>query len=69
MTTTAYGSIKRVIAEKGFGFISDGKGDEYFFHATSLVTGEFADLAAGDRVSFTPTQGPKGPRAEGVSRL
>ena len=33
MTT---GTIKRVISERGFGFIADGEGKEYFFHRDGL---------------------------------
>ncbi len=61
----ASGTIKRIQRDKGFGFIRDTSGQEYFFHR-SAVQGSFDSLSEGQRVSFTVGQGPKGPRAENV---
>jgi CspA family cold shock protein len=61
----ATGTIKRVARDKGFGFIRDGGGQEYFFHR-SAVQGSFDDLREGQRVSFEEEQSPKGPRANNV---
>ena len=63
------GTIKTLKSEKGFGFIKDDAGREYFFHQ-SAIYGESIDmLREGDSVEFTPAGGgPKGPRAEGVRR-
>ena len=58
------GTIKKIIADKGFGFIGTG-GDDLFFHR-SAVTGEFRDLREGDTVEYTEGQGPKGPCAVDV---
>lgn len=66
MATTT-GTIKRLVRDKGFGFLADGTGVEYFFHS-SAFDGVFEDLQDGDAVTFTPSSGPKGPRAEGVRR-
>lgn len=66
-----HGTVKRIVADKGFGFIRDAGGQEYFFH-NSAVGGEgvtFTDLTEGDKVSFSKGTGPKGPRAERVRRL
>jgi cold shock CspA family protein len=60
------GSV-RSLHEKGFGFIVADDGTEYFFHRSSCDA--FDLLARGTAVRFTPTDGPKGPRAEGVRRL
>jgi len=38
------GTIKKV-TDKGFGFISDTKGQEYFFHQSGLQGVRFDDLA------------------------
>jgi cold shock protein len=62
------GRVKSVHEEKGFGFILDDSGTEYFFHR-SAVSGNFDDLREGDRVEFDTGQGPKGPRAENVRRV
>ena len=62
------GTIKTLRAEKGFGFITDATGKEFFFHQ-SAIQGEGIDmLREGDSVEFDVGQGPKGPRAENVRR-
>ena len=61
----ATGTIKR-LTDKGFGFIATSEGTEYFFHQSACQGIRFDDLREGQRVSFTISQGPKGPRAEGV---
>jgi len=61
----AEGTIKR-LTDKGFGFIDTGKGQDIFFHLSSLEGCSFEELREGQRVSFTEGTGPKGPRAENV---
>lgn len=60
------GWIKKLIREKGFGFIRDDKDNEYFFHRTALDKGRFDDLAEGQMVSFEVEESSKGPRAATV---
>jgi CspA family cold shock protein len=58
------GTIKRLVQDRGFGFISAENGSEYFFHRDQLRGGlSFETLSPGARVSFEPQEGPKGPRA------
>ena len=59
------GTIKKLVADRGFGFIKTERGD-LFFHRSSLLETEFEDLREGDSVEYTEGSGPKGPRAEGV---
>ena len=66
--TTTDGTIER-ITDKGFGFIATAEGTEYFFHQSACAGTHFDDLSAGQAVSFTVGQGPKGPRAENVRPL
>ncbi|MDD4319623.1 MAG: cold shock domain-containing protein [Candidatus Peribacteraceae bacterium] len=62
----ATGTIKKLIADKGFGFIAvDGKGD-LFFHSSEVQDASFDDLREGQTVEFNEGSGPKGPRAEQV---
>lgn len=61
------GKIKRVIRERGFGFISDTDGREVFFHQSSLVNAQFASLKEEQKVEFEVTNSPKGPSAVGIS--
>jgi CspA family cold shock protein len=61
----ANGVIKRLMGDKGFGFIQDARGQEWFFHRSS--TGDqFDRMREGAAVTFTEGQGPKGPRADNV---
>jgi CspA family cold shock protein len=62
----AKGTIKRLVTEKGFGFIAAESGVEYFFHRSACSNGTFDQLREGQSVSFGVGQGPKGPRAEDV---
>jgi cold shock protein len=62
------GTIRTLRVDKGFGFIKDNKGQEYFFHQSAIYGEGIADLREGDSVEFEVGQGPKGPRAENVRR-
>ena len=59
------GTIKKLIADKGFGFIS-GDGGELFFHHSSLEGTAIEALQVGQAVTYEEGRGPKGPRAEKV---
>ncbi|MCP4653545.1 MAG: cold shock domain-containing protein [Candidatus Omnitrophica bacterium] len=61
------GKIKKLILEKGFGFIADDDGNEVFFHKNSLVGIEFSNLAGGEDVQFEVGKTPKGLNASNVS--
>jgi CspA family cold shock protein len=61
----ALGTIKRLVRDRGFGFISDEGGHEWFFHR-SAVEGNFDQLNEGQKVSFEEEPSPKGPRAGSV---
>jgi len=63
------GTIKTLRAEKGFGFISDSAGKEFFFHQSAIYGEGIDKLREGDSVEFeVGAAGPKGPRAENVRR-
>jgi CspA family cold shock protein len=56
--------VKRVISDRGFGFIAAEDGKEYFFHRNELDASlDFDRLAGGESVSFEVEASPKGPRA------
>jgi CspA family cold shock protein len=63
------GTIKRVIRERGFGFISAEDGREIFFHRSALEGMDFDALEEGNSVEFNVEKGPKGPRAVNVSMV
>lgn len=60
------GTIKRLVSDKGFGFILASDGNEYFFHNSACMDTRFDDLREGQAVTFERGQGPKGPRGENV---
>ncbi|MCP4190751.1 MAG: cold shock domain-containing protein [Planctomycetaceae bacterium] len=60
------GVIKKLISDKGFGFIEGDKG-ELFFHHSAVQGASFETLREGQSVEYTEGSGPKGPRAESVS--
>jgi CspA family cold shock protein len=60
------GTIVRLVIEKGFGFVRDGGGHDYFFHRSAITDGVFEDLQQGDHVTFVAAVGAKGPRAESI---
>jgi CspA family cold shock protein len=63
----ATGTIKRVVADRGFGFIATDGEKEYFFHRNSLEAPlDFDRLNGGERVEFDVEESPKGPRANKV---
>ena len=61
----AQGTIKKLISNKGFGFI-EGESGELFFHSSAVETSRFAALREGQSVEYNSGEGPKGPRAENV---
>ena len=64
MTT---GTIKRVVADRGFGFIAADDAKEYFFHRNSLDPSiDFDRLVGGEKVTFEIEASPKGPRTNQV---
>lgn len=61
------GTIKKVVADRGFGFIAAEDEKEYFFHRDGLDSSlDFDRLVGGERVEFEIEQSPKGPRAAHV---
>lgn len=63
------GTIKKIVADKGFGFITAaGLEKDLFFHSNSLVDVTFDDLREGDAVSFDTEDTPKGKSATNVQR-
>ena len=61
------GKIKKLVHDRGFGFISDADGKEVFFHQSSLAGITFDALKGDEEVEFEVENSPKGPRAVNVS--
>jgi CspA family cold shock protein len=63
----ATGTIKKVVSDRGFGFITAEDGKDYFFHRNALTASlDFDRLVGGEKVEFQIEASPKGPRATNV---
>ncbi len=62
----AQGTIKKLIRDRGFGFITAQDGAEVFFHRNAVQGTPFDSLTEGQAVIFDTEQGDKGPRAANV---
>jgi cold shock protein len=63
----ATGTIKKVVSDRGFGFITAEDGKDYFFHRSTVGGGlDFDRLNGGEHVQFEIEQDAKGPRAKQV---
>lgn len=49
---TITGTVKKLVPNKGFGFIRGENGVEYYFHLTDLISVEFDDLREGLPLTF-----------------
>jgi len=58
------GTIKKLVTDRGFGFITAEDGKEYFFHRSAIEN--FDSLRGEETVTFDVESGPKGPRANRV---
>ena len=64
----AQGTVKWFNAEKGFGFISpDGSDTDVFVHFSAIQGSGYRSLEENQKVSYTVTQGNKGPQATAVT--
>ena len=64
----ATGTIKRLVRDRGFGFILGSDGTELFFHRSALQGEGFETLTEGQAVEFDVEKGDKGPRATNVKK-
>ena len=64
----AAGRIKKIIPERGFGFVRGEDGNEVFFHRTELTTVDFDSLEEGENVTYDVVDSPKGPRCRNLQK-
>lgn len=69
MSNTVTGTVKWFNEAKGFGFIEQESGADVFAHFSAIASTGFKTLAEGQKVSFTVTNGQKGPQAENIVAL
>ncbi len=60
------GKIKKLIRDRGFGFILAEDGSEVFFHRSNLVETNFDLLNEDQEVEYEIETTPKGPSATNV---
>lgn len=63
------GTIKKIVSDRGFGFISGADRDDVFFHHSAVADGAFDGLQEGQVVEYEIDdggRGGKGPRASSV---
>jgi CspA family cold shock protein len=59
------GKVKKLVSERGFGFVEGERGD-LFFHHSEVQGVAFDDLHEGQAVEYTVGQGKKGPCATSI---
>jgi len=62
------GYVSQLVAEKNYGFIATGNGEELYFHRNAVADGGFDALHEGDAVQYSLAAGDKGPSAGRVWR-
>ena len=69
----ATGRVKKVVSDRGFGFIQkDGSSDDIFFHRSAVAAGNFDDMKEGETVEFdveSDTRDPRRSRAGNVRAM
>jgi CspA family cold shock protein len=60
------GRVKKLVPDRGFGFVRGDDGKEVFFHRSGLGANDYDSLSEGDVVEYVVQEGPRGPRAENV---
>ncbi len=59
----AFGTVARLVRDRGFGFVRSEDGADVFFHRSALQGVEFESLTEGQAVEFDLERGEKGARA------
>ena len=63
------GRIKKLVRDRGFGFVRGDDGKEVFFHRSGLGATDYDSLSEGDVVEYVVQEGPRGARAENVRAI
>ena len=51
----ATGTIKKIVSDRGFGFIQQEDGSDLFFHRSAVTGGGFDALTEGQKVTYDKT--------------
>ncbi len=63
------GVIRRLVKDRGFGFIKSDDSQDIFFHRSELRGVTFELLKEGESVEFENDEGPKGPKAVNIKLI
>ena len=63
------GSVKWFNEAKGYGFIREESGEEFFVHHSAIQCEGFRTLAEGEVVEFESVEGQKGKQAAQVVKI
>ena len=63
------GKVKKMVRDRGFGFIRGDDGKEVFFHRSGMNGTEYDNISEGDTVEYVIQEGPRGARAEHVRQV
>ncbi|MGD2091681.1 MAG: cold shock domain-containing protein [Candidatus Aminicenantes bacterium] len=63
------GKVKWFNSQKGYGFIEMEDGKDIFVHYNAIQGQGFKSLDEGEEVEFEIRQGPKGEKAENVTKI
>ena len=55
----AEGTIKRIVGDRGFGFITQADGSEIFFHRSKVADDGFDSLTEGQKVTYEKAMDPR----------
>jgi CspA family cold shock protein len=62
------GKVKRLVADRGFGFLETDRGDDLFFHHSEVQGATIEQLHVGQVVEYEVGQGRKGPATQFARR-
>jgi cold shock protein len=63
------GKIKKMVRDRGFGFIRGEDGKEVFFHRSGMNGSDYDSMDEGQTVEYVIQEGPRGARAEYVKAV
>jgi cold shock protein len=62
----ASGTIKKLVGDRGFGFIQQADGTDLFFHRSEVTGGGFDTLSEGQAVTYEKAMDPRRNKENGT---
>ncbi len=60
------GKVKRLVTDRGFGFLETARGSDLFFHHSEIIGATIEQLQEGQTVDYEEGEGRQGPCAKRV---